>query len=590
MKGLNNRGFAISTLLYGLMIMSLMIVLALISNLGTTRSSTTGFVDKIEDELNRLSITNTKGDYVGGEVDNNGREYIAKVAGWYKIELWGASGGSSGGLGAYTSGIIYLESNSYIYFYVGQQGGSADTFNSGSTGGGATDVRLVSGEWNSSESLDSRIMVAAGGGSSGAGGTLVGSGSSPGTQSTGAGFGVASSSGGGGYYGSSDTGGGSSFIMGYAGVRTQSGGSATSQTNKTFSIHRGDYDADGNMITEDYTPVVYNGLIVPGVHSGNGKFKITRISGNDSNTPPGRGSNSDLNQVQYIRDCVDANSTDTTGYWLEIQAIQNGKNLATQTGVNVTGTGGTLTDGDVVVDGSVDDTSSVASISGSGAKCVQVKLPSAQDLDEVAVWHQYKDSLSFKGHTLSVSTDGSTWRNIREKSTDTNTVGVVNEVETANGIRYNSFHSSALNDVVDGNYYIFSANSDNKVLTDAEESSGGVARMDTFTGESNQIWHVYKFTATDGNQYYRLVNNSSGKALMVSATNSNTGVMIALGDNDTNNSTQNWHVSSLKNGYYTISTYLGVRIGFDSSGSPSVVTQSNTQETTQRWKFVLANY
>ena len=92
MRKLNNRGFAISTLLYGLMIMSLLVVLALFGNLSTNRHNTVTFVDKVEDELNRLSVTNTEGGHTGGEVDAQGREYIAPESGWYKIELWGASG------------------------------------------------------------------------------------------------------------------------------------------------------------------------------------------------------------------------------------------------------------------------------------------------------------------------------------------------------------------------------------------------------------------------------------------------------------------------------------------------------------------
>lgn len=68
MRRLNNKGFAISTLLYGLMIMSLLVVIALLANLGTNRSNTVNFVDKIEDELNRLSVADTEGDYVGGDM------------------------------------------------------------------------------------------------------------------------------------------------------------------------------------------------------------------------------------------------------------------------------------------------------------------------------------------------------------------------------------------------------------------------------------------------------------------------------------------------------------------------------------------
>ena len=66
MRKLNNRGFAISTLLYGLMIMSLLVVLALFGNLSTNRHNTVTFVDKVEDELNRLSVTNTEGGHTGG--------------------------------------------------------------------------------------------------------------------------------------------------------------------------------------------------------------------------------------------------------------------------------------------------------------------------------------------------------------------------------------------------------------------------------------------------------------------------------------------------------------------------------------------
>ena len=106
-------------------------------------------------------------------------------SGNYKIELWGAQGGGTsakpGGLGGYTSGIIDLKRNSNLYLYVGSEGGhNASVTNIGGYngggysgnnngshsygGGGATDVRLKSGNWNDFESLKSRIMVAAGGG------------------------------------------------------------------------------------------------------------------------------------------------------------------------------------------------------------------------------------------------------------------------------------------------------------------------------------------------------------------------------------------------------------------------------------------
>ena len=110
--------------------------------------------------------------------------YTIPVTGTYRIELWGASGGDigsyKGGLGGYTSGYIHLQAGQVLYFYVGGEGSQstiggwngggnliAGEEASGSSGGGATDVRLVSGAWDNFDSLKSRIMVAGGGGAGG---------------------------------------------------------------------------------------------------------------------------------------------------------------------------------------------------------------------------------------------------------------------------------------------------------------------------------------------------------------------------------------------------------------------------------------
>lgn len=111
----------------------------------------------------------------------NVQAYTIPVTGTYRIELWGASGGDAGpykgGLGGYTSGYIHLQEGQVLYFYVGGEGsqssiggwnGGGDLTSGqeafGASGGGATDVRLVSGAWNNFDSLKSRIMVAGGGG------------------------------------------------------------------------------------------------------------------------------------------------------------------------------------------------------------------------------------------------------------------------------------------------------------------------------------------------------------------------------------------------------------------------------------------
>ena len=156
----------------------------------------------------------TEFDYTG-----NYQEYEVKDTGYYKIECYGASGGSNRwydgliadyGTGGYASGIIKLNKGEKLYVYVGQKGedgnrenskktstsfngggagiGSSDADDGGGAGGGATDIRLIAGEWDNFESLKSRIMVA-GGGSGGAtvSGTFNGKsgGSGGGTEATG---------------------------------------------------------------------------------------------------------------------------------------------------------------------------------------------------------------------------------------------------------------------------------------------------------------------------------------------------------------------------------------------------------------------
>ncbi len=121
------------------------------------------------------------------------QEFIASKNGTYKIELWGAQGGTMaadnniGGAGGYSAGEITLLSGSRLYVTVGGAGGidvDVDTtatggYNGGgygsyyinhdircAGGGGSTDVRLVSGDIDDFDSLKTRIMVAAGGGGS----------------------------------------------------------------------------------------------------------------------------------------------------------------------------------------------------------------------------------------------------------------------------------------------------------------------------------------------------------------------------------------------------------------------------------------
>lgn len=114
--------------------------------------------------------------------------FTAEATGTYKLQVWGAQGGyrnssTYGGLGGYSTGIISLTKGTKLYVYVGGAGGNSSTstatvnaggYNGGGYrygycgGGGATDIRLSAGTWNSTSSLYSRVIVAGGGGSDGA--------------------------------------------------------------------------------------------------------------------------------------------------------------------------------------------------------------------------------------------------------------------------------------------------------------------------------------------------------------------------------------------------------------------------------------
>jgi prepilin-type N-terminal cleavage/methylation domain-containing protein len=230
-------------------------------------------------------VTVIKSEYVFDYIGANAQTFTVPYAGTYKLEAWGAEGGSStwgassvGGKGGYTVGNIALTKDTNLYFYIGGKGtftsiantaslggyngggnGRGDISESGAGGGGASDIRKTG------QTLNDRIMVAGGGGgggedteTGGAGGGLTGSNASPGafggTQVAGGAFNGSpgayagalglggyyigadsGSGGGGGYYGGggsyeSGSGGGSSFISGHAGCSTITGYTFTTTT------------------------------------------------------------------------------------------------------------------------------------------------------------------------------------------------------------------------------------------------------------------------------------------------------------------------------------------------------------------------
>ena len=125
-------------------------------------------------------------DYTGGE-----QTFIAPVSGTYRLETWGAQGGSYnseffGGYGGYSTGIIALKNSKNIFINVGGSGNTSlglstisnggyngggsgkSSFNNansfGSGGGGATHIAIKTGLLSTLENSKTDIIIVSGGG------------------------------------------------------------------------------------------------------------------------------------------------------------------------------------------------------------------------------------------------------------------------------------------------------------------------------------------------------------------------------------------------------------------------------------------
>jgi len=433
------------------------------TNTKITFTESGNVVAKVSDGTNEVTSSYTV-IFEGNNLEYKGevQTFTADKDGYYKIELWGAQGGGPRGAnGAYTSGEIYLTAGTNLYVYIGQYNNviNGTTFNGGAgtggyPGGGATDIRLISGDWRNANSLRSRIMVAAGGGAGGdsgadtgypgIGGMLIGNSgevATGGKQTTGGtqqnsygngGFGTAGSGcgGGSGYYGgggalcANGAGGGSSYISGYAGVN-----SITSETDETHTSQTKHYSNRYFINTE----------MQSGINSGNGKAKITYLK-----TPSSKDSTK-IKGVRYVKDCINGSSANSSNHWVELQAINKGINVAK--GKTVTGTHPEYSSYPYsrIVDGKADETSQYGEPTTGGViQCVTVDLEKEYDLEEIAVWHYYGDGRTYKNNTISVAGEDKDYKILTLENTP----------ETSNGLHIKSAKSKGFHTSGSCTYYI----------------------------------------------------------------------------------------------------------------------------------------
>ena len=603
---MNNKGFAVSTVIYGLSIMGMMLIMILMGTIASNRTNTSKLVETIENELVGYSKVIVS---FSSKADNStdklpvAQEYIVPEgeSGWYRIELWGAAGGKSGssyngGKGAYVSGIIELNAGDTLYFYVG---------NSTVNGGRETDVRYKNGSYTASDSLNSRLMVAAGGGKNAQanGGTLIGykydfvphvgivntkddyglatadgdfqsttlvgypkdktissSVKTEGCSTSGL---VASSVGGDGYCRSTtaDTG-GSSYIVGSAG------------SGNGVKINGEVYDEESGTTSTQLLHNYYfvDSLMFEGVNTGEGKARVQRVLEKNETVSSLPRKNTKFNGVRYIEDCVGE---------LSGANINNVKIVA--------------------MAGGVKQGSDSYSTSGN---CKKLDIGSVVNLDEIAVWH--KAGIDFKNNTVKVSSDNSTWKYIKETGSATS----LSETETPFGYRYSAYQFDSTQKIPDkGNYYIIPVLTENRALSAKTISSDDTkVEADYFQGGENQKWSIELITdpklKVEGKSEYKIIELQNNRALSIAQDENISLNDISAGRSfnaAARNEPQIWTITAVKNDTYVISSTLNSSDVDSNSGNifplrkkpefskPSFVIGKNNR-TTQRFKIISVDY
>lgn len=104
---MNKKGFAITTVIYGLTVLGLMIIVILMGLLSSTRNNVSSEAKRIEEELIAYNLASKNYTCTAGT--NLSHRVPKGESGWYRVEAFGGPNGNA--KGAYTTGIIYLPEN-----------------------------------------------------------------------------------------------------------------------------------------------------------------------------------------------------------------------------------------------------------------------------------------------------------------------------------------------------------------------------------------------------------------------------------------------------------------------------------------------
>lgn len=563
---MNNKGFAISTLIYGLSIMGIMLVAILLGVMSNIRSNSKEITKDIEDELVLYGRTEKS-------FDDTSKEQVYIVpdgeSGWYRIELWGAQGGneSNRAYGAYTSGVIKLLEGDTLYFYIGKRDDSHGP-------GESTDVRLVGGNYNEKTSYDTRIMVAAGGGTGAyaVGGTIAaysrdsialgGYVQNNGTFDANAsknnlmgyatgyqisenmsGFiagPISENNGGSGYYSSKDAKfGGTSYIAGYPG---------SGEAYVDFDGYKY-YFIDGNMFA--------------GVNKGTGKAKITKVLDYDEESGHTnlRRINTKLNGVKFIRDCLKIDGGKNNNTPVSVDTFS--RIVAMREGKMVSGTLGTALEN-----------------GGGNYKCRVLTLSNVTDLDEIAVWHTPKGRDYFN-HRVEVKGDTGSWIAVITDNNSTRSM-----TDTAVGHHISAYQPDATSRLPsNGNYHILPVLDENKAVTSQKEILANPLFTSFINGEKTQMWSIEeiddKLKTNPSAVEYKIVDLAHYNAMKLKDGQNRAGNSVVADEKFNNSSrveSQIWKVEPVNDGTFAIVSV--VPKADNSVDSGYMVSKKNSSNTT----------
>ena len=462
---MNKNGFAISTLLYGISLMGVMIVILMMSIMSTNRKNTSTMVRDIEEELNRMSLTNTAIDTPGAN-----KPYVVpeEESGWYKIQLWGAEKSKKG---AYTSGIIYLDAGQKLYFTIGEK----DAANPNSYVYVTNDTNT---DMNNKSILSYSYIMRAGGGNA-----QVPAHESPAEATTG------------------------SFIAGYPGVISYK---PSITTHTTHPYMDGYAPGDMNFIYQDFLVndddhifgpnntkknfAFLDTYMVPEVKEGNGLMKIEKISSNARNNPPIALTTKP--RIQYLQDVMTVSTGTAT--WRDISVM--GYYTADDTLINSRGTVKNLL---AATTDPIRDNKLASTTTAFGNKR-NVNATAGFTQYSVGIYHAASQKIS--SETLKLyygATESESWP-----------ISMKNFTETGVGINYSLARASAFGFKVgefpdSADFWISRDTTPDLLVT---SSLTGNTFLSSITDSQAQKWHIEKVA---GKNYYKIVETSKNYSLRI---------------------------------------------------------------------------